>query len=87
MKTLDLTKGRHSLGEALKLAQSGTLLIHSAAGEDFLLEHADDFDREAAALGKSKRFASFLEARSKETGDIPINQVREKRSTWRRRGR
>ena len=40
---------------------------------------ADEFDREAAMLGASDKFISFLEARSKETEDIPFQKVREKR--------
>jgi len=78
MKTIDLSKGEHSLSEILTLAKSEAVLIHSASGEDFLLEHADGFEREAAALGGSERFASFLEARSRESGDIPIGKIREK---------
>jgi hypothetical protein len=35
------------------------------------IENVDD-------LGSSEKFMSFLEARSKETGDIPISKVREK---------
>ena len=46
MKTVDLSKGRHSLSEVLTLAKSGAVLIHSVSGDDFVLEHADDFDRE-----------------------------------------
>ena len=79
MKTIDLSKGQHSLSEVLTLAKSEAVLIHSASGEDFLLEHADEFDREAAALGGSEKFMSFLETRSNETGDIPISRIREKR--------
>ena len=79
MKTIDLSKGRHSLSEVLTLAKTEAVLLHSPSGEDFLLEHADEFDREAAALGGSVKFSSFLEARSKETGDVPIREVRQKR--------
>ncbi|HUT02714.1 MAG TPA: hypothetical protein VM163_02350 [bacterium] len=79
MKTIDLTKGRHTLSGVLALAKSETLLIHSESGEDFVLEQADEFERETAALGTSERFARFLDKRSKETGDIPISAVREKR--------
>lgn len=78
MKTVDLRKGKRSLGEVLTLAKSEAVLIHSASGEDFVLEHADDFDREVAALGGSAKFSSFLEARSKEAGDIPLSEVRKK---------
>jgi hypothetical protein len=81
MKTIDLRKGKHSLGEVLALAKSEAVLIHSVSGEDFVLEPADDFDREVAALGASTKFASFLGARSKETDDVPIEEIRKKRGT------
>jgi len=51
----------------------------SPGGEDFLVEPADEFDKEIASLGSSERFMSFLEARSKEAGDLPIADVRKKR--------
>jgi hypothetical protein len=79
MKTVDLNKGKHSLAEVLRLAKSEAVLIRSASGEDFVLEPADDFDREVAALGGSAKFSSFLAGRSKEAGDIPIEEVRKKR--------
>jgi hypothetical protein len=81
MKKIDLTKEHHSLSEVLTFAKSEVVLIHSPSGEDFVLESADEFVREAAALGASEKFASLLEARSKETGDIPLRKVRQKRGT------
>ena len=66
MRTVDLTKEKHSLKELLALAKSETLLIRSPSGEDFLLEQADEFDRELAALGSSGNFMAFLDARSKK---------------------
>ncbi|HSB68202.1 MAG TPA: hypothetical protein VLT62_02555 [Candidatus Methylomirabilis sp.] len=79
MKTVDLSKGQHTLSEVLALAKSEPVLIHSVSGEDFILEQADDFDREVAALGSSAKFSSFLMDRSREGGDIPIEDVRKKR--------
>ncbi len=79
MKTVDLSKGMHSLAEVLTLAKSEAVLIHSVSGEDFVLEQADDFDREVAALGSSAKFLSFLEARSEETGDVSLEGLRRKR--------
>jgi hypothetical protein len=79
MKTVDLREGDHSLSEVLTLVKSEAVLIHSASGEDFLLEQADEFDREVASLGRSEKFMSFLDARAKETGDIPLETVRKKR--------
>ncbi len=76
MKTIDLREGQHSLGEVLALARSEAVLIHSASGEDFLVEQADEFDREVATLGGSDTFMSFLEARAKEVGNIPIEEIR-----------
>jgi len=79
MREVDLTKEHHSLSEVLALARSETILIHAPSGEDFVVEAADEFDREAAALGSSEKFAAFLDARSRETGDVPLRKVREKR--------
>jgi hypothetical protein len=79
MTTVDLTKCKRSLGEVLVLAQSGAVLSHSTSGEDFVIEQADEFDAEAAALGASEKFMSFLRRRSKETGDIPLREVRKAR--------
>ena len=79
MRTIDLGKEQPSLADVLMLAKSEPVVIHSGPGEDYLLEPADEFDREAAALGGSERFLSFLQARSNEAGDIPINEVRNKR--------
>jgi hypothetical protein len=79
MKTIDLGKSQYSLGELLALAKSESVLIHSATGEDFLLEQADEFDREAAVLGASEKFMSFLKNRAGETADVPITEIEKKR--------
>lgn len=79
MKKIDLTKEHHSLSEVLKYAKGEAVLIHSASGENFVLEPADEFDQEVGALGTSEKFASFLDARSREAGDIPLRNVRQKR--------
>lgn len=78
MKTIDLSKGKPTLSEVLALAKSEAVLIHSVTGEDFVLEQADDFDREVAALGGSATFLSFLKDRSEEGRDIPIEDVRKR---------
>jgi len=75
MKTINLSEKQISLNELFALAKAETVLIHSASRDDFILETADDFDREAVSLGSSKKFMSFLEARSKETGDIPMSEI------------
>ena len=79
MKKVDLAKERPSLAEVLTYAKTDTVLIRSTSGEDFVLESADEFDREVTALGASEKFASFLDARSKETGDLPLTEVRQRR--------
>jgi hypothetical protein len=79
MKTVDLGKEKHSLDELLTLARSEAVLIHSPLGEDFLLEQADQFDKEVIMLGSSEKFTSFLEKRAEETDDIPLREVRKRR--------
>ncbi|MBI4522755.1 MAG: hypothetical protein HY695_02955 [Deltaproteobacteria bacterium] len=79
MKTVDLSKGDHSLSEILEMAKSDAVLLHLAAGEDFLIERAEQFDRELASLGASPAFMSFLKDRSKESKALSLKEVREKR--------
>ncbi len=79
MKTVDLSREQPSLAEVLALAKSESVVIHSTTGEEFLVEAADEFDREAASLGGSEKFMSFLANRSGETDDIPLGDVRKKR--------
>jgi hypothetical protein len=79
MKTIDFSKEQPSLADVLMLAKSEPVVIHSRSGEDYVLEQADELDREAAALGGSEKFMSFLAARSNESGEIPIAEVRKKR--------
>jgi len=79
MKTIDLGKGEHSLAEILTLAKSDTVLIRSVSGDDFVIEQADEFDREVAAFGSSDKFMGFLNSRAEETGDIPIHVARKRR--------
>ena len=79
MKAVDLSTGQHDLAEILALAKSEEVLLHSQSGDDFVVERADDFDREVAALGSSTKFMSFLENRSKESEDMSLRAVREKR--------
>lgn len=79
MKTIDLRTGQHDLAEILTLAKSDEVLLHSESGDDFLVERADEFDQEVAALGSSTKFMSFLEHRSKESEELSLRAVREKR--------
>ena len=60
MKKVDLTKEHRSLSEVLTFARLEAVLIHSASGEDFVLEPADEFDREVAALGAVRRSCPSL---------------------------
>ena len=46
-------------------------------GRTYVLEEADDFDREVAKLGASETFMRFLEKRSKEKSVIPIEDLAE----------
>ncbi len=78
MKTIDLTSEQHTLAEILKLARSEDVLIHSSSGDDYILEKAGEFEREAAALGASDEFTSYLQSRSDESGDLTLKQVRER---------
>lgn len=79
MKIIDLKSETHSVDELIILAKSETVLIHSVDGFDFILEEADEFDREVASLGSSDKFISFLKERSEEETDISFDEVVKKR--------
>ena len=76
MKTLDLTQKRITLNELLKLAAVGSVRILTADGRAFILEEADDFEKEVKLLGKSKKFRSFLNQRSKEAATTSLEEYR-----------
>ena len=77
MKTVNLSKESPSVVELLAMARHKSVLLLSQDGTAFVLEEADDFDREVAELGNSERFMKFLEKRSKERGVISIERFAE----------
>lgn len=66
MKTLDLSRKHITVEELLKLASTGSVRIVTADGQAFILEDADDFDKEVKLLGKSTKFRRFLKERSQQ---------------------
>jgi hypothetical protein len=77
MKTLDLRDESMTVEELLRIANFESVLIRTSAGQEYLLECADDFDREVAMLGQSEKFMQFLAERSKEEGTIPIERLQQ----------
>jgi hypothetical protein len=76
MKTLDLTRKQITLEELLKLASVGPVRIVAADGHAFVLEDADDFDKEVQLLGKSRKFRRFLKERSQEAATTSLEDYR-----------
>ena len=76
MKTVNLDRESRSVGELLAMARNKSVLLVSK-GTTYVLEEADDFDREVAKLGDSETFMRFLEKRSKEKSVIPIEDFAE----------
>ena len=76
MKTLDLARKHVTLEEVLKLAEAGSVHILTADGHAFVLEDADDFDKEVKLLGKSKKLQRFLKERSKEAAATSLEDYR-----------
>ena len=74
MKTINLDKKAPSVDELLAIARREVVLLISQDGTSFVLEEADDFEREAAQLGNSEKFMKFLEERSCEKSVTSIVQ-------------
>ncbi|MCX7044850.1 MAG: hypothetical protein NTX50_05080 [Candidatus Sumerlaeota bacterium] len=75
MKSVDLSEETRSITELLDWASEEPVLIHTAQGKDFVLEEADDFEREAAMLGNSERFMAFLRGRAQTGKESPAADV------------
>lgn len=76
MKTLDLTRTQVTLDDGLKLASAGSVRIVTADGRAFVLENADDFDKEVELLGRSKKFQCLLRERSREAATTSLEGYR-----------
>ncbi len=76
MKTLDLARVHVTLEDLLKLASAGSVRILAADGHAFVLEEADDLDKEVELLGKSKKFRRFLNERSKDAATTSLEDYR-----------
>ena len=77
MKTVNLSKESPSVSELLAMARKKSLLVLSQDGTRFVLEEADEFDREVAELGNSDRFMGFLRERSQQKGVTSIEEFAE----------
>ena len=74
MKTVNLSKQSPSVSELLAMARKKSVLVLSQDGTRFLLEEADEFDREVAELGNSDRFMGFLRQRAQQKGVTSIEE-------------
>jgi len=75
MRLVDLNEIKPSVDEILDMAKSDAVIIKGSDGVQYILEEADEFEREAASLGKSEKFMSFLKKRSEEKGGRPLSEI------------
>jgi len=76
MKTLNLARKRITLEKLLEMAAAGAVRIVTAEGQAFVIEDADEFEKEVSRLGKSKRFQRFLKERAKEPATKTLEDYR-----------
>jgi hypothetical protein len=75
VKTIDLRRQHVTLDELLRSVGDDVVRVTSKDGEEFILEAADAFEREAAELGRSAKFLAFLTERSAESGRISLADI------------
>lgn len=75
MTTVDLREKELAVQDLLRMAKSDSVLIIAENGQGFTLEEADEFEKEVAMLGSSKRFMSFLEGRGEEEGTVSLGDI------------
>ena len=74
MKTINVDKKTPSVDELLAIARREGVLLVLEDGTSFVLEEADNFEREAVRLGNSENFMKFLKERSREKSVTSIEQ-------------
>ena len=75
MITLDLRTQHLTIDELFQAATSEAVHVIAKDGTIFVLEPADEFEREIMQLGQSEKFMAFLAERSKETGGISLEEA------------
>ena len=75
MKVIDLSATKASIEDILSMAKSDTVMVSGIDGIKFIVEEADEFEREAAFLAKSEKFMEFLRERSEERGGKPLSEI------------
>ena len=78
MKTINLKHQRLKVQDLLQLAKLESLFILSEDGHHYILEEADEFDKEVAVLGESDKFMNFLSERSEEKATVSIDELEKK---------
>lgn len=75
MKTIDLKQQKLKVKDLLQLAKLEALFILSEDGHHYILEEANEFEKEVALLGESEKFMNFLSKRSEEKAFTSINDL------------
>jgi hypothetical protein len=76
MKTIDLRQQPLTIDELLEAASgSDPVRITNKHGDEFILEQADAFEREAAEFGRSEKFMAFLAERAAESGRTSLADI------------
>jgi hypothetical protein len=75
MTTVDLRQNEITIKELLHLADKEAVVIVAENGREFVLEEADEFDKEIAALSNSEKFINFLKERAKEPATLSLDEV------------
>ena len=75
MITLDLRTQHLTIDELFQAATAEAVHVIAKDGTIFVLEPADEFEREIAQLGQSEKFMAFLAERSTEPGGISLEEA------------
>jgi len=74
MRTVDLKKEKFDLGEIIRMAEKGPVLLIEN-GKEYLITQADDFEAEVESLRNSESFNAFLDERSKSKRRVKLEDV------------
>jgi len=60
------------------MAKCDPVMIQGTDGSQYILEEADEFEKEVSVLGDSEKFMEFLQKRSEEKGGKFLKEVRKR---------
>ena len=76
MKTIALEHPSPELGSLFDQARREDVIVRLEDGSEFMVTAVEEFDREISATRRNEKLMTFLDARARQPGAIPFDEVK-----------